>query len=115
MEKTEEVKQQQQQTFISNKLNGKNEEHNITVNKTTPTEILKKSLKTKSHSQTAIRVGPFAAIREAETERRRRQNGGSMDVEELVDSESLKASMSEGTFTINDKKINKNINRDTKN
>nr|CAD2196847.1 unnamed protein product [Meloidogyne enterolobii] len=105
----------QQPTFLSNTQKGKSEEHINTKAKLTAAEILKKSLKTKSHSQTAIRVGPFAAIREAEFDKRRRQTGSSLDDDEFGDNE-LKASMSEGTFTTNnDTKTNKNINRDGKN
>jgi hypothetical protein len=37
--------------------------------------LVKKALKEKSQSQSAIRVGPFAAIREAECEKRRQKNG----------------------------------------
>ncbi|KAL7070097.1 hypothetical protein ACQ4LE_010183 [Meloidogyne hapla] len=105
----------QQPTFLSKTQKGKSEEQ-INMAKLTAAEILKKSLKVKSHSQTAIRVGPFAAIREAEFDRRRRQTGSSLDDDELGDNE-LKALMSEGTFTTNnnDTKTNKNINRDAKN
>jgi hypothetical protein len=38
-------------------------------------DLVKKALKEKSQSQSAIRVGPFAAIREAECEKRRQKNG----------------------------------------
>ena len=38
-------------------------------------DLVKRALKEKSQSQSAIRVGPFAAIREAECEKRRQKNG----------------------------------------
>lgn len=79
---------------LSSQLKGRSEEHihsvclwiiwawesSVTfIQAKFPAEMVKKALKEKSQSQTAIRVGPFAAIREAECEKRRQKNG-SLDI-----------------------------------
>jgi hypothetical protein len=55
-------------------------------------------LSEKSQSQSAIRVGPFAAIREAECEKRRQKNG-SLDIEEAMMEEET-ATMGQRASTI---------------